>query len=62
MDKSTAAGFTPEFVAIKILDMVVNKENELVISQFLPKSAIFLRHSFPSIYFWLMARRANKTG
>lgn len=62
MDKSTAAGFTAEYIATKILDMVVNKENELVISQFLPNCAIFLRHSFPSIYFWVMSRRANKTG
>ncbi|CAH0720831.1 unnamed protein product, partial [Brenthis ino] len=61
MDKSTAAGFTPEYVAKKMLDMVVNKDNELVISQFLPKLAIFIRHSLPSVYFWLMARRANKT-
>uniref|UniRef100_S4P9S5 Dehydrogenase/reductase SDR family protein 7-like protein n=1 Tax=Pararge aegeria TaxID=116150 RepID=S4P9S5_9NEOP len=61
MDKNTAAGFTPEYVAMKILDMVVNKNNELVISQFLPNLAIFLRHSMPSLYFWIMARRANKT-
>ncbi|XP_045785758.1 dehydrogenase/reductase SDR family protein 7-like [Maniola jurtina] len=61
MDKSTAAGFTPEYVAMKILDMVVNKDKELVISQFLPNLAVFLRHSVPSLYFWVMARRANIT-
>ncbi|XP_034840483.1 dehydrogenase/reductase SDR family protein 7-like isoform X2 [Maniola hyperantus] len=61
MDKSTAAGFTPQFVAMKILDMVVNKDKQLVISQFLPNLAVFLRHSVPSLYFWVMARRANIT-
>lgn len=60
MDKSTAAGFTAEYVAMKILDMVVNNDKELVISQFLPNVAIFLRHFLPSLYFWLMARRANR--
>lgn len=61
MDKSTAAGFTSEYVAIKILDMVVNKDKELVVSQFLPNLAVFLRHSMPSLYFWIMARQANNT-
>lgn len=61
MDKSTSAGFTSEYVAIKILDMVVNKDKELVVSQFLPNLAVFLRHSMPSLYFWIMARQANKT-
>lgn len=61
MDTSTAAGFTPEYTAHKILDSIVKKDKELVISQFAPKVAIFLRHSLPSLYFWVMARRANKT-
>ena len=61
MDKATAAGFTPEYTAYKILDSIVNKDKELVVSQFLPRLAIFLRHSTPSLYFWIMARRANKT-
>lgn len=61
MDKSTAAGFTPEYAASKILDTVVYKKNELVISQFTPNLAVFLRHASPSLYFWVMAKRANKT-
>lgn len=61
MDPSTAAGFTPEYTASKILDTIVRKDKELVISQFIPKVAIFLRHSLPSVYFWVMAKRANKT-
>lgn len=61
MDPSTAAGFTPEYTACKILDSIVKKDKELVISQFIPKFAVFLRHSLPPVYFWAMARRANKT-
>lgn len=61
MDASTAAGFTPEYTADKILDMVVNKDKELVLSQFAPKFGMFLRYFLPSLYFRVMAKRANKT-
>ncbi|XP_004924837.1 dehydrogenase/reductase SDR family protein 7-like [Bombyx mori] len=61
MDATTAKGFTPEYTANKILDAVVNKKNELILSQFLPRFAIFLRHTFPSLYFTIMAKRANET-
>ncbi|XP_063531138.1 dehydrogenase/reductase SDR family protein 7-like [Cydia strobilella] len=61
MDQSTAEGFSAEYVADRILDMVVSKENDLVISQFLPKVAIFLRHNMPGLYHWAMTRRATKT-
>ena len=61
MDTSTAAGFTPEYTADKILDGIVSNEKDLVISQFIPNLAITLRHSVPSLYHWIMARRANKT-
>ncbi|CAK1581912.1 unnamed protein product [Parnassius mnemosyne] len=61
MDKSTAAGFTPEYVASKILDTVVNKDNELIISQFIGHFAIFVRRTLPSLYFYLTAKRATKT-
>ncbi|XP_021181277.3 dehydrogenase/reductase SDR family protein 7-like [Helicoverpa armigera] len=61
MDTSTAAGFSAEYTANKILDGVVNKEKDLIISQFMPSLAITLRHTAPSVYHWVMARRANKT-
>ncbi|XP_075969589.1 dehydrogenase/reductase SDR family protein 7-like isoform X2 [Anticarsia gemmatalis] len=61
MDPSTAAGFTPEYAANKIVDAIVSKQKELVVSQFVPKLGIYIRHSFPSLYFWIMARRANAT-
>ncbi|XP_026495096.1 dehydrogenase/reductase SDR family protein 7-like [Vanessa tameamea] len=61
VDSSTAAGFSAEYVAMKIVDLLVNKDKELIISQFLPNLAITIRHSMPFLYFWIMARRANKT-
>lgn len=61
MDVSTAAGFTPEYAATKMVDAIANKQKELIISQLLPSLAITMRHSIPSLYFWLMARRAKKT-
>lgn len=61
MDESTQQGFTPEYAAGKILDSIVYKKKELIISQFLPRFGIFLRHASSSIYFRIMAKRANKT-
>lgn len=61
MDKETAAGFTAEYVAERMLDSVVDKKAELVVSQFLPNVAIFLRHFAPKVYFYFMIRRARKT-
>ncbi|CAK1552045.1 unnamed protein product [Leptosia nina] len=61
MDKSTAQGFSAEYCATKILDMVVNKNNEAIVSQAVPRLAVYLRQAFPSLYFYIMARRAIKT-
>lgn len=61
MDTSTASGFTPEYTAEKILNSVVRKENDLIVSQFVPKLAIFIRHFAPSIYHYIMKKRANPT-
>ncbi|XP_028157280.1 dehydrogenase/reductase SDR family protein 7-like [Ostrinia furnacalis] len=61
MDAATASGLTPQYTAEKILDSVVKKENDLVVSQFVPKFAVFIRHFAPSIYHYLMAKRAEPT-
>lgn len=60
MDKATEEGYTPEFVAEKIFSAVANKQKELVVSTFLPQIAIYLRKYFPSLYFYVMERRARK--
>lgn len=61
MDKSTASGFEAEYVAEKVLDMVINEDKDLIISQFVPNLAIFLRRFAPSVYHWAMTKRAVKT-
>lgn len=60
MDKNTEKGYTPEYVATKIIQAVVEKSKEEVISPLIPKVAIFLRKYFPSLYFLVMARRFEK--
>lgn len=61
MDSSTAAGFSAGYVAERIVDTIVNKDNELIISQFMGHFAILVRRTIPSLYFYLVARRAAKT-
>ncbi|KPI91480.1 Dehydrogenase/reductase SDR family protein 7-like [Papilio xuthus] len=61
MDSSTAAGFSADYVAERIVDTIVNKENELIISQFMGHYAILVRRTIPSLYFYFVARRAAKT-
>ncbi|XP_014358468.2 dehydrogenase/reductase SDR family protein 7-like isoform X1 [Papilio machaon] len=61
MDSSTATGFSADYVAERIVDTIVNKDNELIISQFMGNLGIFLRRTIPSLYFYLAASRAAKT-
>ncbi|XP_013182417.1 PREDICTED: dehydrogenase/reductase SDR family protein 7-like isoform X2 [Papilio xuthus] len=61
MDSSTAAGFSADYVAERIVDTIVNKEKELIISQFMGHYAILVRRTIPSLYFYFVARRAAKT-
>ncbi|XP_066599516.1 dehydrogenase/reductase SDR family protein 7-like [Prorops nasuta] len=60
MDEATEKGYTPEFVADQVLKAVLKKEKDLVVATFTPKVAILLRTVFPSIYFWIMQKRAKK--
>lgn len=61
MDPTTEAGFSPEFVAEKIVRAILEKKNELIISTMLPRVAVFLRKFFPWLYFVVMNERAKKT-
>lgn len=60
MDETTAGGYPPEYVAEQILNGVVLKDKEMVIATAGPRYAIFLRSLFPSMFFWIMEKRANK--
>ncbi|XP_031840904.1 dehydrogenase/reductase SDR family protein 7-like [Nomia melanderi] len=60
MDKTTEAGYSPEYVAHCILRAILNNEKDVVIATFIPKFAVYLRTLCPSLYFWIMHRRARK--
>ncbi|KYN02927.1 Dehydrogenase/reductase SDR family protein 7-like protein [Cyphomyrmex costatus] len=60
MDKATESGFQPKYVAECILKSVLKQEKEVTIASFSPKCAIVLRTLFPSLYFWIMQKRARK--
>ncbi|XP_011159318.1 dehydrogenase/reductase SDR family protein 7-like [Solenopsis invicta] len=59
MDKNTESGFQPKYVAERILKSVLKQEKEVTIAPFSPKCAIVLRTLFPSLYFWIMQKRAR---
>jgi len=60
MDATTESGYLPAYVAEAIGKAVVQKKKEVVISTLLPKIAIFLRKYLPSMYFYVMVKRAKK--
>lgn len=59
MDNATEQGFSPKYVADQVLKAVLKQEKELTIATFTPKAAILLRAIFPSLYFWIMQKRAK---
>lgn len=60
MDKATEEGKDPDCIAEDIVKAVVQKKKEVVLATFLPQVAIFLRKYLPSLYFYVMAKRAKK--
>ncbi|KAL6445426.1 hypothetical protein ACFW04_002304 [Cataglyphis niger] len=61
MDKTTESGYQPEYVAECVLKSILKQEEEVTIAPFSPKVAIVLRTLFPSLFFWIMQRRARKS-
>lgn len=61
MDSATANGYKPEYVAEKILSAVVQCKEEMIISPVVPRLAMLIRTLAPSLYFWIMERRARNT-
>jgi len=60
MDKTTENGYQPDYVAQCILKSVLYQQKEITIAPFTAKVAIILRALFPSLFFWIMERRAKK--
>lgn len=59
-DSTTASGASPEQVAKLILRAVLRDEDDVMIAPVAPRAAYWIRHLCPSLYFWIMARRAQK--
>lgn len=60
MDQKTSQGYPADFVAKKIVDSVVAEDSEMTLANVDARIAIFLRTVIPSLYFWIMNKRANK--
>lgn len=60
MDESTMSGYSAEYVAQRIVDAVVNDEQEVIIAPFYARLVIGLRYVWPRFYFWIMKCRANR--
>lgn len=59
-DETTENGYEPEYVANCILEAVLKQKEEVTIAPLSAKSAIVIRTLFPSLFFWLMKKRARK--
>jgi short-subunit dehydrogenase len=59
MDSNAENGYTPEYVSKKILSAVADGKKELIIAPVIAKLAITIRTLSPSLYFWIMERRAR---
>jgi dehydrogenase/reductase SDR family protein 7B len=58
-DATTAAGCSPAHVAEQVVEAVVGGRRELLLAPLLHRLAVLLRALLPSLYFFLMARRAR---
>uniref|UniRef100_A0A224XSW4 Putative 11beta-hydroxysteroid dehydrogenase type 1 n=1 Tax=Panstrongylus lignarius TaxID=156445 RepID=A0A224XSW4_9HEMI len=60
VDSTTAKGYSPEYVAEKILRAVIMEKKELIVSTFLPKMAILFRIISPSLFFYVIKLWAKR--
>ena len=60
-DSTTATGYKPEDVAVKIVQMVASRVDEKIIAPLHHRVAVWIRNFVPPLYFWIMARRASKS-
>lgn len=60
MDKTTQQGYSPEYVAEQVLAAILRNSSEVTVAPCLPRLAQFIRYICPSLYFFIMQRRAKK--
>lgn len=60
MDETTAHGTDPIEMANDIVRSILADKKDVILCSFAPKLAYWIRFYFPSLYFWIMAKRAHK--
>lgn len=60
MDAATAGGASPQDTASSILKAIARDEKDVMLAPIAPRAAYWLRHLAPSVYFWIMKKRAEK--
>ncbi|XP_023555954.1 dehydrogenase/reductase SDR family member 7B isoform X2 [Octodon degus] len=60
MDRNTAQGWSPAEVAQDVLAAVGKKKKDVVLADWVPSLAIYLRSLVPGLFFSIMAARARK--
>ncbi|KAF0296872.1 Dehydrogenase/reductase SDR family protein 7-like [Amphibalanus amphitrite] len=59
LDATTASGMSTDEAADRVLDALLHHRPETLISPLKDRLAVLLRHLVPSVFFWLMERRAR---
>lgn len=59
-DTTTASGASPESVAEDIRRAILCEEKDVILAPILPQAVHWIRFLLPSIYFWVMEKRARK--
>lgn len=59
-DANTATGASPERIADDIRKAILSEEKDVILAPLLPIAVQWLRLLCPSIYFWVMERRARR--
>ncbi|CAG9797097.1 unnamed protein product [Chironomus riparius] len=60
MDESTAQGTDPIEMAKYILQAVLKDKKDVIFCGLAPRLAYYIRFLMPSLYFWIMSKRAQK--
>jgi len=60
LDQTTQQGYSVEYVGKEVIRSILNKDNELVLAPLHHRLVILLRALLPSLYFYIMQKRANK--
>lgn len=59
-DATTATGASPEHIADGIRKAILSEEKDIILAQLLPTAGYWIRFLCPSLYFWVMEKRARR--